>query len=79
MTGKYIRGLLHQVPFRPFTMGLMGKTRVRISRPDWAIVSPSGSELIAYDDQRQMHMVSIAHIASIEFDPPVEPDVIVGQ
>jgi hypothetical protein len=79
MTGKHLRELLRQEPFRPFTMGLMGKTRVRISRPDWAMVSPDGSQMIAYDDQRELHFVSVPHIASIEFDPPVEPDVVAGE
>ena len=78
MTSKQIRQLLRQQPFTPFTMGLMDKSRVRITRPDWVMVSPDGTQMIAYDTDRRLHMLSVAQVASIEPDPPVEPDVIAG-
>jgi hypothetical protein len=78
MSGDELRILLRAEPFQPFTLGLMGKTRIRISRPDWAKVSPDGQTLLMYDADRRCQIVSIPHVASITFDPPVQPDFIVG-
>jgi hypothetical protein len=78
MTGDHLRRVLGQKPFVPFTMGLMGKTRVRVERPDWARVSPDGQTLHLSDATGLRSVVSLAHVASLTFDPPPpEPDVIV--
>jgi hypothetical protein len=80
MTGDHLRRVLGQTPFVPFTMGLTGKTRVRVERPDWAVVSPDGQTLHVFDARGLHSAVSLAHVASITFDPPPpEPDVIVTQ
>lgn len=79
MTGEDLRAALGRVPFVPFTLGLMGKSRVRIERPDWAKVSPDGQTLHVFDAKSLLSVVSVMHIASISFDPPPpEPDVVVG-
>jgi hypothetical protein len=78
MSGDELRALLRAEPFQPFILGLAGRTRICITRPDWAKVSPDGQTLIAYDADRRFQMVSIPHVASLTFDPPVQPDFIVG-
>ena len=78
MSGDELRALLRAEPFQPFTVAMVGKTRVRITNPDWAKVSPDGQTLIAYDADRRFQIISVPHVASITFDPPVQPDFVVG-
>ena len=79
MSGDHLRALLRAEPFRPFTMGLVGKSRVRIERSDWAMVSPDGGTFVAFDATKSLQIVSVAQVASLQFDPPPpEPDAIVG-
>jgi hypothetical protein len=78
MTGDHLRALLRAEPFRPFTMGLIGKNRVRVHRPDWAMVSPDGETLVTFDSTHSLQIITVAHIASVHFDPPPpEPDAVV--
>jgi hypothetical protein len=78
MTGDHLRALLRAEPFQPFTMGMVGKNRVRVDRPDWTMVSPDGETLVTFDAKHSLHLVSVADIASVQFDPPPpEPDAVV--
>jgi hypothetical protein len=78
MEGKLIRALLTANPFHPFTLGMMGKTRIRIERPELAEVSDNGDVLRLHNEQGLSSVISIEHIASITFDaPPPTPDVVV--
>jgi len=81
MGGDHLRALLRAEPFRPFTMGLVGKIQVRVPRPDWAMISPGGDTMVVYETTRSAHtFVNTAHVASITFDPPPPvPDAIVGE
>jgi hypothetical protein len=78
MSGDELRALLRAEPFQPFTLSLVGKTRIRITNPDRAKVSADGQTLVAFDADSRCQMVSIPHVASISFDPPVQPDFIVA-
>ena len=79
MSGDHLRALLRAEPFRPFTMGLAGKNRVRIERSDWAMVSPDGETFVAFDATQSLQIVNVAQVASLQFDPPPpEPDAIIG-
>jgi hypothetical protein len=79
MSGDHLRALLRAEPFRPFTMGLVGKNRVRIDRSDCAMVSPDGETLVAFDATQSLQIVSVAQVASLQFDPPPpQPDAIIG-
>ena len=78
MQGKQIRALLAAKPFRPFTLGMMGKTRAHVERPEWAEVSDN-DEVLRLSDQRGLcSILSIEHIVSITIDPPSPtPDIVV--
>jgi hypothetical protein len=79
MSGDDLRALLRARPFRPFTMTLVDGTRVRVPRADWAIVSPNGRTIVAYEAARgPCSIIDTDRVAAVGYDPPPpEPDVVV--
>ena len=78
MDATTVQRVLDHKPFMPCTLGLMGKYKVRLERPDQAKISPDGSCLYVTDAAGLQSAISIMHIATITFDPPAqEPDAVV--
>lgn len=78
MEGNCIRAILAANPFHPFTLGMLGKTRICVERPDFAEVSDDGDVLRLRNERGLCSVISIEHIASVTFDPPPpKPDVVV--
>lgn len=79
MTGNDLRALLRTRPFRPFTVTLADGTRVRVPRADWAIVSPNGQTMVAYEAAcGACAIIDTDRVTAVGYDPPPpEPDVVV--
>jgi hypothetical protein len=79
MTGNDLRALLRARPFQPFPIRLVDGTEVRVPRAEWAIVSPNGRTMVAYEAARgPCTIIDTDRITAVGYDPPPpEPDVAV--
>ncbi|MCI0702465.1 MAG: hypothetical protein L0241_15385 [Planctomycetia bacterium] len=73
MRHEQIRELLQAKPFRPFTIHLPEGRAVPVTHHDFALVSPDGRTLVAYDQDGTMNIVDVMLIASIHLGPPPAP------
>jgi hypothetical protein len=70
MKDEEIRRLLRARPFVPFTVHLPEGRSVHVSHPDFALVSPQGRTMLAYEPDESFNMIDVMLIASIEVGPP---------
>jgi hypothetical protein len=65
-----MRNLLRAQPFRPFTIHLPEGRTVRVAHHDFALLSPDGRTLLAYEPDNSFNMIDVMLIASVEVGPP---------
>ena len=70
MKDDEIRNLLRARPFVPFTVHLPEGRSVKVTHPDFALLSPTGRTLLAYDTDESFNMIDVMLIASVEVGPP---------
>jgi hypothetical protein len=75
MRHEQIRTLLRDQPFRPFTIHLPEGRAVPVAHHDFALLSPDGRTLVAYDPHGSMNVIDVMLIASIHVGPPAAPPV----
>ena len=68
-----IRELMHQTPFRPFTLHLADGREFRIDHPDYIFASPQlGLEILVSTEEGRIHYISAMQITSIDLLSSVE-------
>lgn len=65
-----MRNLLRTQPFRPFTMHLPEGRTVAVVHHDFALLSPDGRTLVAYDANGAMNIIDVMLVSSVEIGPP---------
>ena len=70
MRHEELRKLLRAQPFRPFTIHLPEGRKVPITHHDFAVMSPDGRTLLAYEPDNSFNMIDVMLIASVEVEPP---------
>lgn len=70
MDHKEIRKLLTARPFQAFTVHLPEGRSVTVAHHDFAIISPDGRTLLAYETNSACNMIDVDLIASVEVGPP---------
>ena len=68
-----LRELIRSEPFRPFTIHLPEGRSVHIFHHDFAVMSPDGRTLLAFEADNSFNMIDVMLIASIEVGPPPAP------
>ena len=66
-----VRKLLRTRPFQPFTIHLPEGRSVEVTNADFALLSPNGRTLIAYDRDESFNLIDVMLITSIESGPPL--------
>ena len=67
-----VRKLMKSQPFRPFTIHLPEGRAVRVAHHDFAVLSPDGRTLLAYEPDNSFNMIDVMLIASIEVGPSMD-------
>jgi hypothetical protein len=70
MRHEELRKLLRAQPFQPFTIHLPEGRKVPIVHYDFAVLSPDGRTLLAYEPDSSFNMIDVMLIGSIEVGPP---------
>jgi hypothetical protein len=71
MHADEIRKLLHEEPFRPFTIFLAGEKSFMIPHPDFALLTPKGRTLVvSHNDKEAVDLLDVSLIARIEVQEP---------
>jgi hypothetical protein len=65
-TGQ-IREVVKAQPFRPFTLRLADGRSYTVTHPEFAMMAPSGMELVFVGDDEAIHMIYVPLIVEIEF------------
>jgi hypothetical protein len=60
---------LRERPFRPFDINLPEGRTVHVFHPDFALLSPDGRTLLAYERDNSFHMIDVALITNIRVGP----------
>ena len=60
-------------PFRPFVIHLPEGRTVPIVRRDFALLSPNGRTLLAYEPDDSFNMIDVMRISSVQVGPPAAP------
>ena len=68
-TGQ-IREVIKAQPFRPFTLRLADGRSYSVSHPEFAMVAPSGMDLVFVGGDEAIHMIYVPLIVEIEFPAP---------
>jgi hypothetical protein len=66
MTANEFRDMLRAQPFRPFLVKTTDGDTHRVEHPDYALVSPSKTEVVIYDRDGHFRHVAMNHIVSLE-------------
>ena len=72
MSADEIREALREMPPGPFTVHLEERTQLEILHTDFAMLSPMGRVLTAYDAERHMHHINTESITRISHDVPAD-------
>ena len=70
MRQEELRKLLSAQPFRPFTIHLPEGRKVPVVHHDFAVLSPDGRTLLAYEPDNSFNMIDVMLIGSVEVEPP---------
>jgi hypothetical protein len=65
-----MRNLLKAQPFQPFVIHLPEGRTVPIARRDFALLSPNGRTLLAYEPDSSFNMIDVMLISSVQVGPP---------
>ena len=65
MTARF-KDQLRLQPFKPFLVKTTDGDTFSVSHPDFAMVSPQGTEVIIYEKDNHFHVVAMAHVVSLE-------------
>lgn len=66
MTARKFRDLLRSQPFRPFLVKTTDGDTYRVIHPDFALITPSGREVVIVDRDDHHRWVAMNHIVSLE-------------
>jgi hypothetical protein len=53
-----LRNLTHAVPFKPYMVRMASGEKYKVMHPDFISISPSGTQVVLFDEAGQMHMLS---------------------
>jgi len=65
MTATEFRDMLTLQPFRPFVVKTIDGDTHRVDHPDYALVSPTKTEVVIYDKDGHFRHVAMNHIVSL--------------
>jgi hypothetical protein len=68
-----IRAALTKRPFRSFLVRLADGRAIRIEHPDFALLSPDGRTLIAYQRDNSFNIIDVMLVLDLEIGPPPTP------
>jgi hypothetical protein len=71
MDSKVFQDELHRKPFEVFDIKTTDGDTFRIIHPDYAILSPDGMTVVAFDRDSHHRIIDMRHIVSLE--PPRRP------
>lgn len=66
MKSKAFRDELHKRPFDVFDIKTTGGDTFRVIHPDYAIISPDGNTVIAFNQDSHHRVIDMRHIVSLE-------------
>ena len=67
MSADELRGLLHAVPFKPFTVYMANDHVFEIPHPDFALLTPKGRTLVvASNEDKGVDILDVPLIARME-------------
>ena len=73
MNREELRAAIRARPFQPFVIHLPEGRTVPVVHHDFALLSPEGRTLWAYQPDFSCDMIDVMLIASIHFQPPPPP------
>jgi hypothetical protein len=72
MTAEEIKEAFRTIPAGPFTIHVAERTPIDVLHTDFAMVSPSGRTLVAYDTERHLHYIEADSVTRISHELPAE-------
>jgi hypothetical protein len=72
MHHEELRKLIRAVPFQPFVIHMPSGQDVPIHHPDFALLSPNGRTLFAYQPNYDFDMINVMLIESVSVKEPLE-------
>ncbi len=66
MTAGKFKDMLRARPFQPFVVKTTDGDTFRVDHPDFALTTPSGSEVIIFDKDDHYRWVAMGHIVTLE-------------
>ena len=72
MKADEIRHLLNAKPFRPFYIKLAEGRKARVFDKNFAMISPGGQTLLAYENKTHYNLIDIGSITGIEVNSPTK-------
>ena len=70
MTADQFRAMLHQQPFRPFTIRMADGRTFSIAHPDFLSMSPAGRTVVVYHPDDSASIVDLLLMTEFELSPP---------
>jgi hypothetical protein len=58
MVIEALRTLNHAVPFKPYVIRLASGEKYTVQHPDFISISPRGLQIVLFDEEERMHMLS---------------------
>jgi len=72
MTAEEIKEAIRAIPPGSFTIHVAERTPIEVLHTDFAMLSPSGRTLTAYDTERHLHHINADAITRISHELPAE-------
>lgn len=69
MKADELRNLLKKQPFQPFVIHLPEGRQVRVAHHDFALLTPDGRTLVAYETDTSLNIIDVLLISSIQMGP----------
>jgi hypothetical protein len=66
MTAEALRDQLNASPFRRFLVKTTDGGTFTVEHPDFAMISPNGTEVIIYEKDNHYYVIAIPQIVSLE-------------
>ena len=66
MTAGAVRDQIKARPFRPFSIKTADGDTFQVHHPDFAMISPNGTEIAIYDQDEHFRIVAMDLIVSVE-------------
>jgi hypothetical protein len=66
MTGEQFRAVLHQMPFRPFTIRMADGRASEVRHRDFVAISPAGRTVFVYESEEAFSVLDLLLMTELQ-------------